>query len=143
MTKAIITNAPLSEAADDADAGGEPGAGGAGEPANPEMTPGVHNDAGAEKADPGQDSLHHPAARVGNDSGPRPNATSTSSMAVARLTSASVFNPIGLPCRSRLRPISAAGERGDAKTQYDFGPVQQRDRPPGPAQPCFGSRPIM
>src|SRR3954452_8508756 len=61
--------APLSEAADDSDAGREPGAGGTGEPANPEMTPCVNNDACAKKADPGQDSLHHPAAGIRNDFG--------------------------------------------------------------------------
>src|SRR6476646_60391 len=55
---------PLSEAADNADAGCQPGAGGAGEPANPEMPSRVDDDSGAKKTDPGQDSLHHPAARV-------------------------------------------------------------------------------
>ena len=66
---------------------------------------------------------------------------SVSSIAVARPTRLSVFKPIGLPCRSRLSPISAAGERRDAKTQYDFGPVQQRAIPLGAAY--FGKRPIM
>src|SRR5438132_9117363 len=61
--------APLSEAADNSDAGRQPGTGGAGEPANPEMASGVNDDACAEKADPGQNSLHHPAAGVRDDFG--------------------------------------------------------------------------
>src|SRR6185369_10121344 len=62
-------HAPLSEAADNSDAGRQPGTGSAGESANPEMTPCVDNDACAEKADSGQDSLHHTAAGVGDDFG--------------------------------------------------------------------------
>ena len=42
---------PLSEAADDSDARRQPGARGTREPANPEMTLGMDNDAGPEKAD--------------------------------------------------------------------------------------------
>src|SRR5512147_1170410 len=54
-------HAPLSETADDSDAGRQPGTGSTGETANPEMTPGVDDDACAKKSDSGQDSLYDPA----------------------------------------------------------------------------------
>ena len=68
--------------------------------------------------------------------------TITSSMAVARLTSDSVFNPIGLPCRSRLRPIKPPASV--ATPRRNMISVQSSNAiVPGPAQPCFGNRPIM
>ena len=57
---------PLPDFAGNADAGREPGAGGAGEPANPEMMFGADDDAGAEKTDAGQDLLDPLAGRIGN-----------------------------------------------------------------------------
>src|ERR1700730_5568821 len=56
---------PLPDAAGDADARREPGAGGAGEPANPKMMLGMDDDAGAEKTDAGEDSLDDAAGGMG------------------------------------------------------------------------------
>src|SRR5260370_39891180 len=56
---------PLPDAAGDADARREPGAGGAGEPANPKMMLGMDGDAGAQKTDAGEDSLDDSAGGIG------------------------------------------------------------------------------
>jgi hypothetical protein len=67
--------------------------------------------------------------------------TSTSSIAVARLTSPSVFNPIGLPCRSRLRPISPPASV--ATPRRSVISVQSSNAKNLRASAYFGSRPIM
>ena len=54
-------NPPLPDPAGDADTGGKPGAGGAGQSVDLEMVLGAHNHAGAEKTDAGEDSLNDPA----------------------------------------------------------------------------------
>src|SRR5438128_11695585 len=59
---------PCASTADDADAGCEPGRGGAGQPVDTAVAVAVHDDAGAEKADPGQDALDHAASGVRNSS---------------------------------------------------------------------------
>ena len=60
---------PLTRSADDADAGGEPDAGRAGEAVNPFVGLAVNDDACTKEADPGQDTLNDAAGGVGN-SGP-------------------------------------------------------------------------
>jgi len=56
---------PLPDAAGDADARREPGAGGGRESANPKMMLGMDDDAGAEKTDAGEDSLDNSAGGIG------------------------------------------------------------------------------
>ena len=59
-------NPPLSDPAGNADAGREPGAGGAGQPADPEVMLGADDDAGAEKTNAGEDALDDAAGGIGN-----------------------------------------------------------------------------
>ena len=132
---------PLPEAADDADAGGKPGAGRAGEPADPEMAAGVDDHAGAEKADTGQDALHDSATGVGNN----PDVVGMNQRQQHRGRKADQAQRLQadrLAVKVAVEPDCAAGERRDAKTQYDFGPVQQRGNP-SLAQPISATRPIM
>ena len=102
----------------------------------------VDDDAGAEKADPGQDALHDPAARRPRRFWRRRNATIASSMAVASADQRQRLQADRLAVQVAVETDQAAGQRGDAKTQYDFGPVQQ-SRQYLRARACFGSRPIM
>jgi hypothetical protein len=133
-------HSPLSEAADNSDAGRQPGAGGAGEPANPEMTSRVDNDAGAEKADPGQDSLHHPAAGVRDDFGlvrmdqhqqhGRRKADQRQRLQSDRLA-------VQIAVETDQPPASVATPRRSMISVQSSNAGNLR------AQPCFGSRPIM
>ena len=118
---------PLPEAADDADAdaGGKPGTGRAGEPADPEIAAGVNDHAGAEKADTRQDALYDAATGVRNN----PDVIGMNQRQQHRSRKADQAQRLQadrLAVKVAVEPDCAAGERGDAKTQYDFGPVQQR-----------------
>ena len=95
---------PLPDAAGDADAGREPGAGGAGEPVNPEMMLAAHDHAGAEKADAGKMPwiTRLVASEIPHIAGQRQHHHHRGGKA----DQASVFRPIGLPCRSRSSPIT-------------------------------------
>ena len=136
-----MTNTPLPDTADDADAGREPGTGGAGQPADPEMAAGVDDDAGAEKADAGEDALDDAAGGVGNN----PDVIGMDQHhhhGGGKADQTQRLQADRLAVKVAIEPDHAAGERRDAKTQYDFGPVQQRGNP-SLAQPISAARPIM
>jgi hypothetical protein len=89
-------NSPLPGTAGDANAGREPGTGRAGKSVNPKMMLRVDDDASAEKADAGEDTLNDAAAGIGNFRMIGDGSASTMTIAVASPTRPSVFKPIGL-----------------------------------------------
>ena len=120
-------NWPLPGTAGDANAGREPGAGRAGKSVNPKMMLRVDNDAGAEKADAGEDTLHDAAAGIGNSRmiggwiGPHHDHRGGKTHQTKRLQSDRFVLKIA------IKPDQAARKRGDTQPQQDLRPIQQRD----------------
>ncbi len=136
-------NPPLPDPAGNAETGREPGTGGGGQPANPKMMFGAHDDPCAEIA--GRGGQHH------DHCGGKPHQ-------------AKRLQADRLAMKVAIETDQAARDRGDAKTQHNLRPIQQcddlqlragNDRPrPGWSQSrnCisyrtptayFGNRPIM
>jgi hypothetical protein len=64
--EADTDNFPIPDAAGDSDACCQPGTGGASKPVNLGTMLSAHDNAGAQKADAGEDSLNHPAGGIRN-----------------------------------------------------------------------------
>jgi hypothetical protein len=133
----------LPDAAGDTDASREPGTSSASESTNSKIMLGADDDAGAEKADAGKDSLNDPAGSVGNfrrvpgsirqhhDHGRR-NTHDTKRPQANRLA-----------LKIAIKADQATRECGDAKTQHDLGPIKQNDFLLYVRASYFGRRPII
>ena len=118
---------PMTGATHDADAGREPGAGGAGEPVNPKTVLGADNDACAEKADAGEDPLNDTAGSVGNFRGIAGWIGQHHDHGGGKPHQTKCAQANQLAVQIAIKTDQAAGKRGHAKTQHDLRPVMQSD----------------
>ena len=135
---------PLPDAAGDADARREPGAGGAGEPANPKMMLGMDDDAGAQKTDAGEDSLDDSAGGIGEFRAVAKWIRQHHDHGGSKTHQAKRLQSNRFAVQIAVKTDQAAGQRGDAKTQHNLGPVKQSDVLLFKVRTAyFGTRPII
>src|SRR4029077_14148271 len=115
----------MSETTGRSHASRQPDGGGAGQPANPEMLLLADDDAGAEKADAGEDTLGDAACRVGELAGGGGLVRHRPREGSAQPDKPEVFQADRLAVQVAVQPDQAAGQRRDTKTQDDFVPVKQ------------------
>ncbi len=117
----------MSGAADDAEAGGEEGAGGAGQAAYAKSRALMHDDAGAKKANAGEDALDDPAGCIG-DLGRfgELEREQNHGRQWRSPTMPSVFSA-PMACRAdRGEPDRSGGDSRGTETSKNFGPVRLR-----------------
>ena len=135
-------NPPLPDTAGDTNASHEPATGRAGEPANPRIMLRVDNDACAEKADAGEDTLHDAAGSVGNFRRIGGWASQCHDHCRGETYEAKRLQADRFALKVAIETDQAARERGDAKTQRDLRPIQQcvvlRDFRARNDRPMFG-----
>ncbi|MEY9984152.1 hypothetical protein ABH995_003489 [Bradyrhizobium yuanmingense] len=115
---------PLSGAADDAEAGGKESAGGAGEASNAKPGALVHDDAGAEKADAGEDALDDTAGGVDDPGRFGELQCEQNHARGGEPDDAERLQPDRLAVQVAVEADRAAGKRGRAEAQQDFGPIE-------------------
>jgi len=120
-------NPPLPDPAGNAETGREPGTGGGGQPANPKMMFGAHDDPCAEKTDAGEDPLNDPAGFAGNCRGIAGRGGQHHDHCGGKPHQAKRLQADRLAMKVAIETDQAARNRGDAKTQHNLRPIQQCD----------------
>jgi len=120
-------NPPLPDPAGNAETGREPGTGGGGQPANPKMMFGAHDDPCAEKTDAGENPLNDPAGFAGNCREIAGRGGQHHDHCGGKPHQAKRLQADRLAMKVAIETDQAARKRGDAKTQHNLRPIQQGD----------------
>ena len=134
---------PVAKAADNADAGGEPYAGGAGQAFDLVLV-GMNDDASAEKADAGENTLDNAAACVRQLAGFNRGGTGDQhDQRGGQADETERAQADRLAVQITVEADGARGERRYAEPQDDVPPFEQVAISAGLARYDFGTRPII